>query len=139
MKKLIVLLMIIFSYLLVFGEEEEIVEKVSFRGTVLYEAKNPIEMSSNMSTIDFGTVVKGATSTVGGHVMTVIGSEGITMSYQLSSDDLGISVSQVNKTTSQTADGVKEEYSYEYKWDTGKSKIDDLSGHRITFTATYSN
>lgn len=136
MKKIILLFMIIFS-ILTFAEEES--EKVSFRGTVLYEAKNPIEMSSNMSTIDFGTVVKGATSIVNGHIMSVTGSEGIMMSYILSSDDLGITVSQVNKTTTQTADGLKEEYSYKYEWDTGKSKIDDLSGHRITFTATYSN
>lgn len=137
MKKIVLLFMIIFS-ISTFTEEEES-EKVSFRGTVLYEAKNPIEMSSNMSTIDFGTVVKGAVSTVRGHIMTVTGSEGITMSYTLSSEDLGIIVSQVNKTTTQTADGVKEEYSYKYEWDTGKSRIDDLSGHRITFTATYSN
>lgn len=137
MKKIVLLFMMIFS-ISTFTEEEE-TEKVSFRGTVLYEAKNPIEMSSNMSTIDFGTVVKGAISTVRGHIMTVTGSEGITMSYTLSSEDLGIIVSQVNKTTTQTADGVKEEYSYKYEWDTGKSRIDDLSGHRITFTATYSN
>lgn len=137
MKKIVLLFMMIFS-ISTFTEEEE-TEKVSFRGTVLYEAKNPIEMSSNMSTIDFGTVVKGAISTVRGHIMTVTGSEGITMSYTLSSEDLGIIVSQVNKTTTQTADGVKEEYSYKYEWDTGKSRIDDLSGHRIIFTATYSN
>lgn len=137
MKKIVLLFMMIFS-ISTFTEEEE-TEKVSFRGTVLYEAKNPIEMSSNMSTIDFGTVVKGAVSTVRGHIMTVTGSEGITMSYTLSSEDLGIIVSQVNKTTTQTAAGVKEEYSYKYEWDTGKSRIDDLSGHRITFTATYSN
>lgn len=137
MKKIVLLFMMIFS-ISTFTEEEE-TEKVSFRGTVLYEAKNPIEMSSNTSTIDFGTVVKGAISTVRGHIMTVTGSEGITMSYTLSSEDLGIIVSQVNKTTTQTADGVKEEYSYKYEWDTGKSRIDDLSGHRITFTATYSN
>lgn len=137
MKKIVLLFMMIFS-ISTFTEEEE-TEKVSFRGTVLYEAKNPIEMSSNMSTIDFGTVVKGAISTVRGHIMTVTGSEGITMSYTLSSEDLGIIVSQVNKTTTQTADGVKEEYSYKYEWDTGKSRIDDLSRHRITFTATYSN
>lgn len=137
MKKIVLLFMMIFS-ISTFTEEEE-TEKVSFRGTVLYEAKNPIEMSSNMSTIDFGTVVKGAISTVRGHIMTVTGSEGITMSYTLSSEDLGIIVSQVNKTTTQTDDGVKEEYSYKYEWDTGKSRIDDLSGHRITFTATYSN
>lgn len=137
MKKIIILFVLIFS--ISTFTEEIINEKVAFRGTVLYEAKNPIEMSSNMSTIDFGTVVKGATSRVSGHIMTVTGSEGITMSYTLSSEDLGITVSQVNKTTTQTATGVKEEYSYEYEWDTGKSKIDDLSGHRITFTATYSN
>ena len=137
MKKIVLLFMMIFS-ISTFTEEEE-TEKVSFRGTVLYEAKNPIEMSSNMSTIDFGTVVKGAISTVRGHIMTVTGSEGITMSYTLSSEDLGIIVSQVNKTTTQTADGVKEEYSYKYEWDTGKSRIDDLSAHSITFTATYSN
>ncbi len=137
MKKIVLLFMMIFS-ISTFTEEEE-TEKVSFRGTVLYEAKNPIEMSSNMSTIDFGTVVKGDISTVRGHIMTVTGSEGITMSYTLSSEDLGTIVSQVNKTTTQTADGVKEEYSYKYEWDTGKSRIDDLSGHRITFTATYSN
>lgn len=137
MKKIVLLFMMIFS-ISTFTEEEE-TEKVSFRGTVLYEAKNPIGMSSNMSTIDFGTVVRGAISTVRGHIMTVTGSEGITMSYTLSSEDLGIIVSQVNKTTTQTADGVKEEYSYKYEWDTGKSRIDDLSGHRITFTATYSN
>lgn len=74
MKKIVLLFMMIFS-ISTFTEEEE-TEKVSFRGTVLYEAKNPIEMSSNMSTIDFGTVVKGAISTVRGHIMTVTGSEG---------------------------------------------------------------
>lgn len=137
MKKIIMIFIIIFSISTFTDEIGD--EKVAFRGTVLYEAKNPIEMSSNMSTIDFGTVVKGATSTVNGHIMSITGSEGIMMNYTLSSDDLGITVSQVNKTTTQTADGLKEEYSYKYEWDTGKSKIDDLSGHRITFTATYSN
>lgn len=137
MKKIVLLFMMIFS-ISTFTEEEE-TEKVSFRGTVLYEAKNPIEMSSNMSTIDFGTVVKGAISTVRGHIMTVTGSEGITRSYTLSSEDLGITVSLENQVTTLTADGVDERYYYKYEWDTGKSRIDDLSGHRITFTATYSN
>lgn len=137
MKKIIILFVLIFS--ISTFTEEIINEKVAFRGTVLYEAKNSIEMSSNMSTIDFGTVVKGATSTVNGHIMSVTGSEGITMSYTLSSEDLGITVSLENQVTTLTADGVDERYYYKYEWDTGKSKIDDLSGHRITFTATYSN
>lgn len=135
MKKISLLIFLLILFNITFSNEISN-ERVVFRGTVLYEAKNPITMESNLNTIDFGTIIKGESSTVTGHTMTVTGSEGIKMSYSINSD-LGITVIEKGVNRSTLENGVVEKYNYEYIWDTKKSKVDDLSGHRITFTATY--
>lgn len=51
----------------------------------------------------------------------------------VSQSDIGLEIVEKNKTTK--SEGIV--YEYEYTWDTQKSKIKNLKGTVITFTASY--
>ncbi len=67
--------------------------------------------------------------------MTLTGTGDMNVEYSLnvSQEDIGLEIIEVNKT--MQSDGTV--YKYNYIWNTSKSKIKNLKGTVIRFTASY--
>lgn len=129
MKK-IILLFTIFLTITIYSNE-----RTSFRPTAVYEVKDPITITSNESEIDFGIILDGHKGMVFGHTLTLTGTGDMNLKYTLnvSQNDIGLEIVEKGKTT-KSNDIV---YEYDYTWDTSKSKVKNLKGTVITFTASY--
>lgn len=129
MKKIILLFSIILTITIYSSE------RTSFRPTAVYEVKDPITITSNENEIDFGILLDGQIGRVSGHTLTLTGTGNMNIEYSLnvSQEDIGLEIIEVNKTVQ--SDGAV--YKYNYTWDTSKSKIKNLKGTVITFTASY--
>lgn len=110
-------------------------ERAYFRPTAVYEVKDPITITSNRNEIDFGILLDGQIGRVSGHTLTLTGTGNMNVEYSLnvSQEDVGLEIIEVSKTT-QSNGAV---YKYNYTWDTSKSKIKNLKGTVIRFTASY--
>ena len=105
-----------------------------FRPSVKYEIKNPINIESNMNTIDFGILIYGTTGIVKGHILKITGTGNMNISSGFSRNIKGIEIKERIKRYNSNGDL---EVEYEYSWDTSRSEVYDLSGTRVTFTAYY--
>lgn len=125
MKKIIFILNI-FLIMTVYSSE-----RAYFRPTAVYEVKDPITITSDRNEIDFGILL----GRVSGHTLTLTGTGNMNVEYSLnvSQEDVGLEIIEVSKTT-QSNGAV---YKYNYTWDTSKSKIKNLKGTVIRFTASY--
>ena len=110
-------------------------ERAYFRPTAVYEVKDPITITSDRNEIDFGILLDGQIGRVSGHTLTLTGTGNMNVEYSLnvSQEDVGLEIIEVSKTT-QSNGAV---YKYNYTWDTSKSKIKNLKGTVIRFTASY--
>ncbi|WP_373078725.1 hypothetical protein [Fusobacterium varium] len=129
MKKIIFILNI-FLIMTVYSSE-----RAYFRPTAVYEVKDPITITSDRNEIDFKIILDGQIGRVSGHTLTLIGTGNMNVEYSLnvSQEDVGLEIIEVSKTT-QSNGAV---YKYNYTWDTSKSKIKNLKGTVIRFTASY--
>ncbi|BBA53033.1 hypothetical protein [uncultured Fusobacterium sp.] len=129
MKKIIFILNI-FLIMTVYSSE-----RAYFRPTAVYEVKDPITITSDRNEIDFGILLDGQIGRVSGHTLTLTGTGNMNVEYSLnvSQEDVGLEIIEVSKTT-QSNGAV---YKYNYTWDTSKSKIKNLKGTVIRFTASY--
>lgn len=129
MKKIIFILNIFLS-IIVYSSE-----RAYFRPTAVYEVKDPITITSDRNEIDFGILLDGQVGRVSGHTLTLTGTGNMNVEYSLnvSQEDVGLEIIEVSKTT-QSNGAV---YKYNYTWDTSKSKIKNLKGTVIRFTASY--
>lgn len=105
-----------------------------FRPSVKYEIKNPINIQSNMNTIDFGILIHGKVGIVSGHILKIAGTGNMNISNGFNRNIKGIEIRERTKRYNSNGDL---EVEYEYTWDTSKSEVYDLSGTRVTFTAYY--
>ena len=128
MKKIILLFTIIFTITIYSSE------RTSFRATAVYEVKDPITISSNKNEINFGILLDGQIGRVSGHTLTLTGTGDMNLKYTLNipQNDIGLGIVE-SKTIKN--DGIV--YEYDYTWDTQKSKVKNLKGTVITFTASY--
>ena len=129
MKKIILLFTIILTITIYSSE------RTSFRPTAVYEVKDPITIISNESKIDFGILLDGQIGRVLGHTLTLTGTGDIDLKYTLnvSQSDIGLEIVEKSKTTKNN--GIV--YEYNYTWNTKDSKVKNLKGTVITFTASY--
>lgn len=129
MKKIILLFTIFFTITTYSSE------RASFRPTAVYEVKEPITITSDKGEINFGILLDGQVGKVLGHTLTLKGTGNMKVEYSLnvSQSDIGLEIVEKNKTTK--SEGIV--YEYEYTWDTSKSKIKNLKGTVIRFTASY--
>ncbi len=129
MKKIILLFTIIFTITIYSSE------RTSFRATAVYEVKDPITISSNKNEINFGILLDGQIGRVSGHTLTLTGTGDMNLKYTLNipQNDIGLGIIEKSKTIKN--DGIV--YEYDYTWDTQKSKVKNLKGTVITFTASY--
>lgn len=129
MKKIILLFTIILTITIYSSE------RTSFRATAVYEVKNPITITSDRSEINFGIILDGHVGKVLGHTLTLTGTGDMDLKYTLnvSQSDIGLEIVEKGKTTKN--DDIV--YEYDYTWDTSKSKVKNLKGTVITFTASY--
>ena len=129
MKKIILLFTIIFTITIYSSE------RTSFRATAVYEVKDPITISSNKNEINFGILLDGQIGRVSGHTLTLTGTGDMNLKYTLNipQNDIGLGIVEKSKTIKN--DGIV--YEYDYTWDTQKSKVKNLKGTVITFTASY--
>lgn len=129
MKKIILLFTIIFTITIYSSE------RTSFRATAVYEIKDPITISSNKNEINFGILLDGQIGRVSGHTLTLTGTGDMNLKYTLNipQNDIGLGIVEKSKTIKN--DGIV--YEYDYTWDTQKSKVKNLKGTVITFTASY--
>lgn len=129
MKKIIFILNIFLS-IIVYSSE-----RAYFRPTAVYEVKDPITITSNRNEIDFGIILDGYKGMILGHTLTLTGTGNINVEYSLnvSQSDIGLEIVEKSKTTESK--GIV--YEYDYIWDTSKSKIKNLKGTVIRFTASY--
>lgn len=129
MKK-IILILNIFLAIIAYSSE-----RAYFRPTAVYEVKDPITITSDRSKIDFGILLDGQIGRVSGHTLTLAGTGNMNVEYSLnvSQEDIGLEIIEVNKT--MQSDGTV--YKYNYIWNTSKSKIKNLKGTVIRFTASY--
>lgn len=129
MKKIILLFTIIFT-ITIYS-----IERTSFRATAVYEVKDPITISSNKNEINFGILLDGQIGRVSGHTLTLTGTGDMNLKYTLNipQNDIGLGIVEKSKTIKN--DGIV--YEYDYTWDTQKSKVKNLKGTVITFTASY--
>ena len=129
MKK-IILPFIIFLTITIYSSE-----RTSFRATAVYEVKDPITISSNKNEINFGILLDGQIGRVLGHTLTLTGTGDMNLKYTLNipQNDIGLGIVEKSKTIKN--DGIV--YEYDYTWDTQKSKVKNLKGTVITFTASY--
>lgn len=105
-----------------------------FRPSVKYEIKDPINIESNMNTIDFGILIHGKVGVVTGHILKITGTGNMNINSGFSRNIKGIEIKERIKRYNSNGDL---EVEYEYSWDTSKSEVYDLSGTRVTFTAYY--
>lgn len=105
-----------------------------FRPSVKYEIKDPINIESNMNTIDFGILIHGKVGVVSGHILKITGTGNMNISNGFNRNIKGIEIRERIKRYNSNGDL---EVEYEYTWDTSKSEVYDLSGTRVTFTAYY--
>lgn len=105
-----------------------------FRPSVKYEIKDPINIESNMNTIDFGILIHGKVGVVTGHILKITGTGNMNINSGFSRNIKGIQIKERIKRYNSNGDL---EVEYEYSWDTSKSEVYDLSGTRVTFTAYY--
>ena len=77
----------------------------------------------------------GQVGRVSGHTLTLTGTGNMNVEYSLnvSQEDAGLEIKKASKTI-QSNGAV---YKYNYIWDTSKSKIKNLKGTVIRFTASY--
>ena len=129
MKKIILLFTIIFTITIYSSE------RTSFRATAVYEVKDPITISSNKNEINFGILLDGQIGRVLGHTLTLTGTGDMNLKYTLNipQNDIGLGIVEKSKTIKN--DGIV--YEYDYTWNTQKSKVKNLKGTVITFTASY--
>ena len=129
MKEIILLFTIIFTITIYSSE------RTSFRATAVYEVKDPITISSNKNEINFGILLDGQIGRVSGHTLTLTGTGDMNLKYTLNipQNDIGLGIVEKSKTIKN--DGIV--YEYDYTWDTQKSKVKNLKGTVITFTASY--
>lgn len=129
MKKIIFILNIFLSIIVHSSE------RAYFRPTAVYEVKDPITITSDRNEIDFGILLDGQIGRVSGHTLTLTGTGNMNVEYSLniSQEDVGLEIIEASKTT-QSNGAV---YKYNYTWDTSKSKIKNLKGTVIRFTASY--
>lgn len=129
MKKIILLFTIIFTITIYSSE------RTSFRATAVYEVKDSITISSNKNEINFGILLDGQIGRVSGHTLTLTGTGDMNLKYTLNipQNDIGLGIVEKSKTIKN--DGIV--YEYDYTWDTQKSKVKNLKGTVITFTASY--
>ena len=129
MKKIILLFTIIFTITIYSSE------RTSFRATAVYVVKDPITISSNKNEINFGILLDGQIGRVSGHTLTLTGTGDMNLKYTLNipQNDIGLGIVEKSKTIKN--DGIV--YEYDYTWDTQKSKVKNLKGTVITFTASY--
>ena len=129
MKKIILLFTIIFTITIYSSE------RTSFRATAVYEVKDPITISSNKNEINFGILLDGQIGRVSGHTLTLTGTGDMNLKYTLNipQNDIGLGIVEKSKTIKN--DGIV--YEYDNTWDTQKSKVKNLKGTVITFTASY--
>ena len=129
MKKIIFILDIFLS-IIVYSSE-----RAYFRPTAVYEVKDPITITSDRNEIDFRILLDGQVGRVSGHTLTLTGTGNINVEYSLnvSQSDIGLEIVEKNKTIESK--GIV--YEYDYIWDTSKSKIKNLKGTVIRFTASY--
>lgn len=129
MKKIIFILNIFLSIIVHSSE------RAYFRPIAVYEVKDPITITSDRNEIDFGILLDGQIGRVSGHTLTLTGTGNMNVEYSLniSQEDVGLEIIEASKTT-QSNGAV---YKYNYTWDTSKSKIKNLKGTVIRFTASY--
>ena len=129
MKKIILILNI---FLTIIAHSSE---RAYFRPTAVYEVKDPITITSDRNEIDFGILLDGQKGRVSGHTLTLTGTGNMNVEYSLnvSQEDIGLEITEATKTTKSNGT----EYKYNYVWDTSKSKLKNLKGTVITFTASY--
>ncbi|MGL5658912.1 hypothetical protein [Cetobacterium sp.] len=105
-----------------------------FRPSVKYEIKDPINIESNMNTIDFGILIHGKVGAITGHILKITGTGNMNINSGFSRNIKGMEIKERIKRYNSNGDL---EVEYEYSWDTSKSEVYDLSGTRVTFTAYY--
>lgn len=129
MKKIILLFIIILTITIYSSE------RASFRATAVYEVKDSITITSNIDKIDFGILLDGQKGMVSGHTLTLTGTGNMNVEYSLSisQEDIGLEIIEKGKIA-KNGDII---YGYDYTWDTSKSKLKNLKGTVITFTASY--
>lgn len=129
MKKIILLFIIILTITIYSSE------RTNFRPTAVYEVKDPITITSDRNEIDFGILLDGQVGRVSGHTLTLTGTGNMNVEYSLnvSQEDAGLEIREASKTI-QSNGAV---YKYNYIWDTSESKIKNLKGTVIRFTASY--
>lgn len=110
-------------------------ERAYFRPTAVYEVKEPITITSDKGEINFGILLDGQVGKVLGHTLTLKGTGNMKVEYSLnvSQSDIGLEIIEESKTVGST----ETKYKYDYTWDTSKSKIKNLKGTVIRFTASY--